>query len=117
MKSATKIHEFQSKMFDIYICITYILTFASYLGISSYAPKYLNNIDSYIKIYVCLFLIWRFNPLRKNIKFDDLDRKIVFSSGLFILTTTALNVYLTSIQKKVVTTIHNFKQKHKHKLN
>ena len=55
MKSATKIHEFQSKMFDIYICITYILTFASYLGISSYAPKYLNNIDSYIKIYVCSY--------------------------------------------------------------
>jgi hypothetical protein len=45
--------------------------------------------------------MWRFNPLRGHYEFTDLDRKIAFSAGLFILTTTALNKYLTSAQEKV----------------
>jgi hypothetical protein len=38
--------------------------------------------------------MWRFNPLRTHYEFTDLDRKIAFSAGAFILTTTALNQYL-----------------------
>ena len=38
--------------------------------------------------------MWRFNPLRTHYEFTDLDRKIAFSAGMFILTTTALNQYL-----------------------
>jgi hypothetical protein len=57
--------------------------------------------DYYVKIYVCLFLIWRFNPLRSNIQFTELDRKIAFSAGVFILTTTALNQYLDDVKKYI----------------
>jgi hypothetical protein len=45
--------------------------------------------------------MWRFNPLRTHYEFTDLDRKIAFSAGLFILTTTALNQYLLDIKNKV----------------
>ena len=47
--------------------------------------------------------MWRFHPFRTNYEFTDLDRKIAFSAGLFILTTTALNEYLLGFEK-------NFKQ-------
>jgi hypothetical protein len=63
------------------------------------APKYLDIMDYYIRIYICLFLIWRFNPLRENYEFTKLDRKIAFSAGLFILTTTALNQYLEQLKE------------------
>jgi hypothetical protein len=43
--------------------------------------------------------MWRFNPLRTHYEFTDLDRKIAFSAGVFILTTTALNQYLDSIKE------------------
>jgi len=62
------------------------------------APVYLSNLDYYVRIYICLFLIWRFNPLRTKYEFTDLDRKIAFSAGVFILTTTALNQYLETIK-------------------
>jgi hypothetical protein len=39
--------------------------------------------------------------LRKNYEFTDLDRKITFSAGVFILTTTALNEYLEQIKEIV----------------
>jgi hypothetical protein len=95
------IHILQDNLFNVFIYVSYFLMVMSFLGLSSSAPKYLENLDYYIRIYICLFLIWRFNPIRHVDKFTDLDRKIAFSAGVFILTTTALNNYLVEAQKKI----------------
>ena len=62
--------------------------------------------DYYVKIYVCLFLMWRFNPLRTHYEFTRLDAKIAFSAGLFILTTTALNKYINTITSYIKNKLH-----------
>jgi uncharacterized BrkB/YihY/UPF0761 family membrane protein len=48
-------------------------------------------------MYICIFLLWRFHPFIKRRTFSELDRKIAFSAGCFLLTTTAINQYLVSI--------------------
>lgn len=96
-----QLHKWQEKIFDLFIYSSYILIIISALGLSETAPKYLHSLDYYVRIYICLFLIWRFNPLRSSYEFTDLDRKIAFSAGLFILTTTALNQYLELIKNFV----------------
>ena len=101
MISKLKLHEAQSNFFNIFIYITYALLFISALGISQTAPKYLDSMEYYVRIYICLFLMWRFNPLREKVEFTELDRKIAFSAGAFILTTTALNQYLEQVKEIV----------------
>jgi len=101
MISKSKIHEYQGIFFDFFIYLSYILIFISSIGIFQLDPKYLNSLEYYIRIYICLFLIWRFNPLRSKYEFTDLDRKIAFSAGAFILTTTALNKYLLQFKENV----------------
>jgi hypothetical protein len=100
MKSTT-LHKYQERMFDLTVYTCYFLIIISALGISESAPKYLNNLDYYVRIYICLFLMWRFNPLRSYYEFTELDRKIAFSAGAFILTTTALNQYLVNFKDKI----------------
>jgi hypothetical protein len=100
MKKHT-LHKYQERLFDLIIYISYFLIIVSSLGISETAPKYLADLDYYIRVYVCLFLIWRFNPFRSHYEFTDLDRKIAFSAGAFILTTTALNEYLVDFKHKI----------------
>jgi len=102
-----KINEFQERIFDIFIYISYFLIIVSFFGFSNTAPKFLETLDYYIRIYTCLFLIWRFNPFRNVDTFTDLDRKIAFSAGMFIITTTALNQYLIDIKTKVKNIITN----------
>ena len=94
-------YNFQSKIYNKIIYFTYFLMIVSALGISEYAPTYLSDLNDFIKIYVCLFLIWRFNPLRKQTKFHDLDRRIAFSAGIFMLTTTVLNKYLIQFKDAI----------------
>ena len=108
--SKEKLYYFQNIFFNLFIITSYLLLFISLLGISQTAPEYLDKLSYYIRIYICLFLIWRFNPLRNNYEFTDLDRKIAFSAGLFILSTTALNKYIIDIQNKVKSVTDNVKK-------
>ena len=89
-----KIYDVQNRAFDIFIYISWILYFAILFGVSVNAPTYLDTVDYYAKLYVSLFLLYRFNVFRK-VTFTDLDRKIAFSAGVFLFATTALNQVLT----------------------
>ena len=96
-----QLHKWQDRLFTIFIYFSYMLLILSAFGLSETVPKFLQSLDYYVRIYICLFLIWRFNPLRSNYEFTDLDRKIAFTAGLFILTTTALNQYVEQLKSSV----------------
>jgi hypothetical protein len=83
-----KNHTYQELFFDGFITLTHILIFLYILGVSVNAKNNLDTIDKYIRIYISLFLIYRFNPFRTKYEFTSLDRKMVFSAGLFMFTTT-----------------------------
>ena len=97
----SQLHRLQEILFNTFIVISYSLIILSFLGLSQSAEQYLQSLDYYVRIYICLFLIWRFNPFRSSYEFTDLDRKIAFSGGLLILTTSALNNYLTDIKNVI----------------
>jgi len=105
-----KIHDVQNRAFDIFIFMSWVLYFAILFGVSVNAPSYLDNVDYYAKLYVSLFLLYRFNVFRK-ITFTDLDRKIAFSAGVFLFATTALNqtltAYLDPIKSKISSILSN----------
>ena len=96
-----KIDEFQHRAFNFVVYISYFLYFLIVFGLMANAPEYLAQLQSYIKLYVSLFLIIRFNPLRK-LEFSELDKEISFSAGVFLFTTTTITeiiiTYLTEIK-------------------
>lgn len=98
------IHRLQNQAYDIVVYITWILYIVIALGLSANAPQYLDDLHSFIKMYISLFLIYRFNPFRR-VKFTGLDAKIAFSAGVFLLGTTAidgiLKNYLSSLKEYI----------------
>jgi hypothetical protein len=91
-----KIHSFQVKMFNLILASTYLLYIVIALGLSAKAPQYLNHLLYFTKIYVSLFLIYRFNPFR-NVEFTNLDRKIAFSAGTFLIATIAIDEIIKNL--------------------
>ena len=91
----------QYKLFTLFLILFYAFAALSALGVYPNAHKYVEVMDYYMRIYICLFLIWRFNPFSKH-KFDELDKKIAFIAGVIILTTTALNQYLTELRSFLI---------------
>jgi hypothetical protein len=103
------LYKFQDFWFNIFIISTYVLYILFAVGIVKSAPQYLETLDYYVKIYISLFLLWRFNPFTK-IHFTDLDRKISFTAGVFLFTTSAVNQilikYLDNAKNVVQQNIH-----------
>ena len=92
----------QLYMFRFFVITSYLLIVFIFIGIQipNKIYNYYYTIDFYIRIYICIFLLWRFNPFQK-IKFNELDRHIAFSAGLVILSTTILNNYLVQFKEKI----------------
>ena len=86
-------YETNNFIFNVSIIIVWILVFTSIVNIYGEKTKeILSVITYYTRIYVCIFLILRFNPFysiitKRRFIFTDLDRKIAYSSGIIILTT------------------------------
>jgi hypothetical protein len=109
----TNLYEFQNKAFDYITIFTYILYIVIAFGLSATAPTYLNDLLFYTKMYISLFLIFRFNPIRL-VKFTPLDAKIAFNAGIFLLFTTLVNsvmvTYIDFFRDNVQILIDNTKQ-------
>ena len=71
--------------------IIHIVYIAVLVGLVDSAPQYIDTLESYIKVYVALFLVLRFNTYTGTSHFTPLDRKIVFSAGVIVLSTSALD--------------------------
>jgi hypothetical protein len=83
---------FYVKIEDIYYYLLYtfyVLYILVILNLSYFnsVTKYLPSVQSALKYFVILFLIVRFNPY-SNTKITEFDKKIIFSSSLFLLSTT-----------------------------
>ena len=81
--------------------LSWILYFIALFGITTFNPKYLDTLNLIIKVYVSLFLIVRFNPFTK-LKINNFDRNIIFSSGIFLLSTTAITEVIRSFLVKEI---------------
>jgi hypothetical protein len=73
-----------------------IIYFAGVIGIVFINGTYVNTFNVVVHSFLCLFLMYRFNPLQKNIVIKEYDKVIVFSSALFLL----LNLGIVEAIKK-----------------
>jgi hypothetical protein len=109
-----KFHKLQEFMFDLFIMFSWGILVLIILGVFHGKPAYFHYIEAFVKIYIGIFLMIRYNPFKirwMNFKFSELDRKIIFSAGLIILSSSLFKEYLeifysnSSISKANINTI------------
>ena len=84
-----KLHE---KLYTYSLYLVYLLYILSFFITSKY-DKYIQIIRLFLKYYVIIFLLLRFNPLT-NIKCNHFDKIIIFQSAIFLLLTTNIVNYI-----------------------
>jgi hypothetical protein len=92
-----KNRKFSELLFLYLINISFVLYIIVLLGVGGFAPKYFHYLKTFLQIYIGILLVIRYNPITyKGRDFGEFDRRLVFSSGIFLLLSTAL---IGSIQK------------------
>jgi len=89
--------------FSFIIKLTVILFI---IGVFENKPTIITNFNFVVKLILAIFLIYRFNKYRKDkIKFTELDRKVSYSAGVYILLISFISVfnyYIDSIRTKFI---------------
>jgi hypothetical protein len=91
-----------------------IVYFGSLLGIVLINTEYINIFNIIIHSVLCLFLMYRFNPMNKNIEIKKYDQVIIFSSALFLLVNLGIVEFInrfyidggTQLKKTIQNLIH-----------
>ena len=60
MNYSSAIHQFQETVFNIFIAVSWMLLILTFTGIFNEYPQAFDKIAFYIKVYICLFLIYLF---------------------------------------------------------
>lgn len=81
--------------------IVYLLYALSIFGVWSQAPSYLNTVKYFFQIFIGLILVLFNNPFYKRHKFRPIDRKIALSAGIFLLTSTTINVFVQQLTNPI----------------
>ena len=82
------------KYIEKVILILYIIV---YIGLITNKPIYLQMLITGFHTFICLFLLYKFNPFRTH-TLNQNDGKIIFASALFMLT----NLGITEIVKNAL---------------
>lgn len=83
-KTTEKFDKIKMKLFVGSIGLLYFVQFVSFFGIFYINPSHIDILANFIHIFICLFLLYRFNPFRKPI-FTEFDQKIIFSTAILLL--------------------------------
>ena len=84
--------------------ITKAITFLFIIGFFNEKPATFIEINFFIKVFIALFLMYRFNKYREKAVFTELDRKVVYSAGVYILIISFIDIfdyYVKLIRSKV----------------
>jgi hypothetical protein len=76
--------------------ITYISYIFIFLGVSYLLPNYIRTISNVMHLLICLFLIYKFNPLRNTQQITDTDKNMIFFAALFIIMSTSITEFALS---------------------
>lgn len=90
----------EDNFFKVVIGFSYLLIIASFFNVSVINDANQHIFQTYFRLYICVSLLIRFNPFVKR-TFNSLDRKIAFSAGLLLITSTVLEKYKQAAFKNI----------------
>ena len=96
MSNPKSVHTADEIKLSVYmgmVAILYLSYFLVFFGIYYVNPNYIKILSITIQLFICLFLLWSFNPFIKQ-ELRVYDRRIIFAAAFFLLN----NVVITEIE-------------------
>ena len=83
----------KTPLYVISIGLIYLSYILVYVGILYVNKNYVHSLNIFIQLFICLFLLFRFNPFREHVLRKN-DSMIIFGSALFLLTNLGLTQFI-----------------------
>lgn len=95
-------------LFAFVLWLSFILYLLVIFHIGNVSDEYLKTLRLATRIYISLFLLYRFNNFsKKKNQFTEYDRQVVFQSALFLLLTISIAEVYSRFLKPVEDFVEN----------
>lgn len=81
------------------LIILHVLYFAVLLKVNIINSKYVNFLRTFVNMFICLFLIYRFHPFRKELYLKKYDDTIIFTCAVVLFFNEGFVNYILSYAK------------------
>lgn len=99
-------YNFELKFLTFFSFITKLTVILFIIGFFQQKPTFIIQFNFIVKIILAIFLMYRFNNYRKDkITFTELDRKVCYSAGLYIILISffdLINHYTDYIRNNII---------------
>jgi hypothetical protein len=95
-KADNAIEGIKKPTFLFTVALTYVSYIFIFLGISYLLPTYIRSISNVLHVVICLFLIYKFNPLRSVQQITETDKNLIFFAAIFIIMSTSITEFTIS---------------------
>jgi len=100
------LYNFELNFLKYFSFITKLTVVLFIIGIFQNKPTFIVKFNFVVKLLLGFFLIYRFNSFRKKkISFTELDRKVCYSTGIYILLISFIslfNYYIETIRNNFI---------------
>ena len=86
IQQINSIEKMQMRFYQTAIIVLYVCYFLIFFGIYQINPLYVRVLSLFIHLFVCGFLLWRFNPFKTHHELGHGDSQIIFASAIILLT-------------------------------
>lgn len=89
-------------LLSIVAIIIYIITILGVINLDKIIPyDVLYDVFFISHIIICLYLLYKFNPIYKTDFSPQMDTPLIFSSSVFLLTNVLLTKYISNISFQI----------------
>jgi hypothetical protein len=103
-KSDELLNKISAPVYISMMVTVHILYFITFVGILQVNSTYIHYLDVFIQLFICIFLMLRFNPLREH-KLHKNDSIIIFGSAIFLLSNLGVTRWFYSYADHTVKNI------------
>jgi len=100
------LYNFEVKFLEYFSLITKLTVILFIIGFFQSKLTFIIQFNFVVKVILALFLIYRFNNYRKKkIEFTELDRKVCYSTGIYIIIISfvdLINHYTNYIRETII---------------
>ena len=97
IQQINSIEKMQMRFYQTAIIVLYVCYFLIFFGIYQINPLYVRALSLFIHLFICGFLLWRFNPFKPHHELKHIDIQIIFASAIILLTNviaTEVSIYI-----------------------
>ena len=98
-KNIDDVFEFYKKYVVWTLIFLHIVYFTVLMKISVFDSKYINFLRTFVNVFICLFLMYRFHPFRKEVFIKKYDDVIIFTCAVVLFMNEGFVNYILAFVK------------------